>query len=148
MRKIVTWVIVADHQHAQVFNHDGPGHGIRRVEGMTFETHLERSHDLMTDRPGRKAGVGGAMRSMTPASDPHRAAGEKFIAGISVEIAKAATRKAFERLVLVAPPRALGEFRKALPDRVRKMVTAEIDEDLTKADESDLADRLADVLPI
>ncbi len=148
MRKTVTWVVVADHQHAHVFNHDGPGHGIRRVEGMTFETHLDRSHDLMTDRPGRKAAPGGAMRSMTPASDPHRAAGEKFIAGISAEIAKAATRKAFERLVLIAPPRALGELRKSLPDRVRKMVTAEIAEDLTKAGEKDLAGRLADVLPV
>jgi len=50
--------------------------------------------------------------------------------------------------VLIAPPRALGELRKSLPDKVRKMVTVEIDEDLTKAGESDLADRLADVLPI
>ncbi|PIW27525.1 MAG: hypothetical protein COW30_10185 [Rhodospirillales bacterium CG15_BIG_FIL_POST_REV_8_21_14_020_66_15] len=148
MKKTVTWIVVADHQHARVYAHEGPGRGLQAIDGMTFDTLLEPSRDMKTDRPGRKPASGGAIRSMTPAIDPHREAGEKFIGGVAKAVSGAAGRKAFERLVLIAPPRALGEFRKALPDKVRKMVTAELNEDQTKTTDKDLADRLGAVLAI
>lgn len=88
------------------------------------------------------------MRAMTPAVDPHREAGKQFIADVASSLAATAKEKAYARLVLVAPPRALGELRQALPAEVRKLVVAEIDEDLTKADENDLANHLADVLAV
>lgn len=148
MKKTVTWVVVTDHQHANVFSHDGPGHGIRRVDGMTFDTHLGRSHEIVTDRPGRKPGRGGSQRSVGARSDPHREAGRRFMQGVADAVTEASRAEVFDRLVLVAPPRALGELRKALPDKVRAQVTAEINEDLTKTAEKDLADRLGDVLAV
>ena len=44
-----------------------------------------------------------------------------------------ADRGAFQRLILVAPPRALGELRDSLPEAVRDRVVGELDLDLTKA---------------
>ncbi|MCF3628708.1 host attachment protein [Thalassospiraceae bacterium LMO-SO8] len=148
MKKTVTWIVVADHQQARAYAHDGPGRGIRAADGFVFDTHLDRSHDIMTDRPGRKPGTGGSQRSVGARSDPHREAGRQFMQNVANAIADASHAKAFSRLIVVAPPRALGELRTALPDNVRAKVIAEINEDLTKASQADLADRLGDVLAV
>lgn len=148
MKKTVSWIVVADHQHARAYAHDGAGQGIKPVEGWEFATHLQRTHDMVSDRPGRKPGVGGNPVAVPQHSDPNREAGRRFMKDIAGAIAKAAQDKVFDRLVLVAPPRALGELRQALPAAVHKMVIAELDEDLTKETLPALAARLGKVLPV
>lgn len=148
MKPTITWIVVADHQCVKTFENNGPGRGLSPVGQMTFETRLEPSREINTDRPGRKPAQGGAVRSMTPATDPHRAAGEAFVAQIAQSLTDAARENNFRRLILIAPPRALGELRKALPDTVRALVSAEIDEDLTKHSQADLTERLGDYLAV
>ena len=148
MKKTVSWIVVADHQHAKAYVHDGPGHGLVAVAGWEFATHLAASRDIVTDRPGRKPGTGGSQRAVPGHTDPHREAGRHFLHDVADALAKAAAAKTFERLVLIAPPRALGELRDALPDKVRALVIAERAEDLTKETPAQLAERLGDVLPV
>lgn len=148
MKKTVSWVLVADHQHANAYANDGPGHGIKPVEGWQFATRLQRSHDIVTDRPGRKPGTGGGQRTVPGRSDPHREAGRHFIQDVADALIQAAEAKTFQRLVLIAPPRALGELRENLPESVKGLVIAEWAEDLTKEPLPKLAERLGGVLPV
>jgi protein required for attachment to host cells len=142
MKKPVTWIVVADHQRARVY--EGAAPDVRPVAGMEFATHLHASRDIVSDKPGRGfAGRSGPQYGVEPKTDPHRDEARHFIAGIVARLDEAHGRGAFDRLVLVAPPRALGEFRKALPDAVRAKVTAEIAEDLTKEPTASLARHLA-----
>ncbi len=53
---------------------------------------------------------------------------------------------AFDRLVLVAAPRMLGDLRAAMSGNVQKQVVAEIDKDLTKLDETGLRNALNEIL--
>ena len=134
MKKIVTWVVVVDHQEAHAFANDGPGRGLQPVAGLSFRTHLKAGRDIMSDKPGRSFESGSAARhAVEPKTEPHREAGRRFINRV-VDALKAASEKSeFDRLVVIAPPRALGEFRKLLPAPLKGKVVGETAEDLTKA---------------
>jgi protein required for attachment to host cells len=149
VKSTVTWIVVADHQRAKVFENDGPGKGMREVPGLAFATHLHFDRDIVSDRPGRAfESSSGTPHGMEPRSDPHRLEGRRFVERVVDALDEAAKRGAFDRLVVVAPPRALGEFRQALPDRVRDKVVGELAEDLTKAPEGELPGHLGNYLAI
>lgn len=134
MKKNVTWVVVADHQHAHVFANDGPGKGLKPVDGLNLETHLKAGRDIMADKPGRSFESQGRSRhAVEPKSDPHREAGKRFINRVVDALEAASEKKDFDRLVVIAPPRALGEFRKLLPAPLKGKLIGETAEDLTKA---------------
>lgn len=134
MKKVVTWIVVADHQRARVLANGGPGRGLTPVAGMDFETHLKASRDIFADRPGRNVGGRGTARhGVPPRTDAHRLAAEQFVDRVAKALAAASKKGAYDQLVLIAPPRALGEFRKRLPAGVKGKVIGEVDEALTKA---------------
>lgn len=147
MKKTVTWVVVADHQRARVLANGGPGSGLTPVAGMDFETRLKPSRDIFADRPGRKAGSDGQARhAVPPRSDAHREAARRFVARVAKALASSANKGAYDRLVLIAPPKALGEFRKLLPAPVKDKVIGERAEDLTKEPVKALGRHVADFM--
>jgi protein required for attachment to host cells len=149
VKKNVTWVVVADHQRGHVFANEGPGRGLQPVEGMSFETHLATDHELVSDRLPRSINSqGGARHGIEPRVDPHRQEALRFISQIVEAIVGAAERQEFDRLLLIAPPRALGEIRKLLPHRVRDRVIGELDQDLTRASTESLREHVAPFLAV
>jgi protein required for attachment to host cells len=134
VKKTITWVVVADHQHGHAYQNDGPNRGLQPVDGFSFDTHLHPDREIVSDRPARVfSGAGGTPHAVEPKTDPHREEGERFVARMSAALASAYDRGAFQRLLLIAPPRALGEFRTHLAGKVREKIVAEIDRDLTRA---------------
>lgn len=140
----VTWILVADGQHATVYRHDGPGKGLLTVPEVGGSRAGLKAHDIMSDKPGRDRGFAGASGSagMTPRSDPHEAEEQRFTEHVAGQLDAAAAAKKFERLILVAPPRTLGILRHALAAPTKKLVNAELDKDLTKSGIPDLAKHL------
>lgn len=134
MRKTITWIVVADHQRARVLMNGGPGRGLRPVSGMDLQTHLKAGRDIAADRPGRSFESRGVARhAVQPRVDPHRQAAERFVERVAKALTAASENGDYDRLVLIAPPRALGEFRKLLPASVKGKLIGEVSEDLTKA---------------
>jgi protein required for attachment to host cells len=149
MEKIVTWVVVADHQHGHAFENDGPSRGLNPVEGFSFDTRLHAGRDLVTERPPRGfSPAAGTPHAIEPKVDPHREEGERFVSDVAAALTKASDAGQFHRLLLIAPPRALGEFRKHLPHRVRDKLLAEIDEDLTRAARAQIEAHVAPFLAV
>ncbi|HNB27398.1 MAG TPA: host attachment protein, partial [Alphaproteobacteria bacterium] len=60
----------------------------------------------------------------------------------------AAAGKAFDRLVLVAPPTTLGDLRMELGESTLKLVSGELAKDLTRHPEHELPQHLASVLAV
>jgi protein required for attachment to host cells len=60
----------------------------------------------------------------------------------------AAANKAFDRLILIAPPATLGDLRTELGDAARKLVSAELAKDLTRHAEQELPQHLSEVLAV
>jgi protein required for attachment to host cells len=132
MKKIITWILIANGTQARVVEHGGPGKGIATVKGMEWSIEPLQSRDIDTDRPGRAHGSGGSPRSaIEPQTDPAQYREAQFMRTIAAELDRQAQDGAFDRLVIAAAPIALGNLRKQLSDNVRKSVVAELDKDLT-----------------
>jgi protein required for attachment to host cells len=112
-----TWIVVADGARARLFEQLRPGAAIveresfaRRAEpAAQARDRLSRTHDSIG--PGRHA--------IEPRQTPHEAAERAFLDEVSEEIARYALARAFKRLILCAPPKAMGELRQKLPRRLR-----------------------------
>jgi protein required for attachment to host cells len=98
-------------------------------------------------RAGSREDVGGQRHGMEPRTDPQRYAEYAFARDLSDHLEKAANEHRFDRLVLVAAPKALGDLRDLLPKTVHGKIVAEIDKDLTNIPTRDLGKHLDAHLP-
>jgi protein required for attachment to host cells len=80
---------------------------------------------------------------MEPRHDPHELEKESFGRYVASVVNAAAGRKAFDQLVLVAPPRALGVLRAALDEHARGRLVGEVAKDLVRMP----LDKLVEHLP-
>lgn len=151
MKPTVTWILVADGKRAQLYRNDGPAHGLARVPNGSFELDLPPTHAgaAISERPGRvQESATSARHGIEPRVDPRRAVKAAFAAELAGKLDAELARGAFQRLVLVAPPRVLGELREHLSPRGRAAVAVEINKDLTHLGLPALAERIGKVLAV
>jgi protein required for attachment to host cells len=147
MKSVKTWILIADGARARVLLNEGPGRGIQVVEGLVFHGDHSATHDLVSDREGRSYSSHGPGRSaIEPHSDPHRELKKTFVHGLARMLARELEQHAYERLVIVAPPVALGDLRAAISDHVRSKVVSEVAHDLTKLPNDEIAVHLKGIL--
>jgi protein required for attachment to host cells len=125
-------VLVADGKKMLFFRNEGD------ADFPKLEMERKREHedapdrDLKTDGPGRTFdNSGGAGRSAYQETDYHQMEEDKFAAQTAEMLRKRALRNEFESLIIVAPPKTLGELRKHYHKEVEKRLTAEVAKDLT-----------------
>jgi protein required for attachment to host cells len=126
-----TWVLVADGEKALFLRNDGGGADPALTVARVEQQDNPKQADQVTDRPGRRADVGAGQRSAMEETDWHQLAKDRFAAEMSDILVRMVRRGRIARLVLVAPPRSLGELRGQLDDSVLKIVVAEIPKTLT-----------------
>lgn len=149
VRKIVTWVVVADGARARVFVNDGVGKGVRELEDRSFVGARRQNQDIQADKPGRTFDSAGQGRhSMEPRTDPRQHEEREFLRDVVDWLTTHAQKNEFERLVLIAAPRALGDMRSLLPKVVQNKVIGEIAKDLTRAGAADIERQLGKVLAV
>jgi protein required for attachment to host cells len=138
-----TWVVVADGTRARLFNR----HKNRKLE--EFDVLLSPEHrlhegDLVSDRGGRASdsnGAGGnAMGNRNSAKNREM---ENFARRLALRLERGRTSGEVGRLVLVAPPRFLGQLRASLSVSASDLVALSIDKELTMLS----ADKLEHHLP-
>lgn len=126
-----TWILVADGEKALFLENIGdgelPNFEIRRVE----EQDNPPSREQGANRPGRMNDGGTAHRSAVEDTDWHQLGKERFAAELAEMLYKMAHRGTFEKLVVVAPPKILGEMRQQLHKEVQDRIVGEIAKDLT-----------------
>jgi protein required for attachment to host cells len=150
MKKTVTYILVADGARARLYVNHGVGKGLQPVSGATHKADLHHhDRDILADKPGRAYNsVGEGRSAMEPQTEWHRFEKHKFAREMAKVLDAAAAGKAFDRLVLVAPPATLGDLRTELSDVTRRMVTAELPKDLTRHAEQELPAHLEGVLAL
>lgn len=141
-----TWIIIADASRARILERQNRNGPLREVEGARLEQHVPPSHEIGDDRPGRTMVSGGAVRhAYTARTDPHREAKRDFIKDLARRLDESLTTGAFDKLILIAPPQALGDLRAALSAPVARRVIGELHKDLTKTPDHEIAPHLADL---
>jgi protein required for attachment to host cells len=151
-----TWILIADGARARVLAHDRKSRTLSPAFPHEFTGSTAQSKEIASDRQGRSfesAGrgqpgdAGGQGRhAMEPRTDPQRHAEYAFARELAHHLQDAANNHRFDRLVLVAAPKTLGDLRGLLPATVKKMISAELDKDLTNLPERDLPKHLESVL--
>ena len=126
------WVLVGDGRRALFLeNHGDPDLlDLRVIEARVEDNPATR--DQGTDAPGRAFASRGGPRSSLETTDWHELEKEHFADRIAETINKAAELGEMKEVVLIAPPRVLGELRKHLSVKAQAKVKGEIDKDLTR----------------
>ena len=145
MRK--TWVVVADNSRARIFTAETPSSPLIEVDSIVHPEARMHDRDITSDLPGRGAGGGGARHSYeteTDAKDHENAGFAKRIAGFLDEARKS---DKFKQLIIVAAPSLLGNLRGDLNDQTRKMVSLELDKNLSQLSPTDIRKHMPEFLP-
>ena len=137
------WVLVGDGRRALFLeNHGDPDLlDLRVIEARVEDNPATR--DQGTDAPGRAFASRGGPRSSLETTDWHELEKEHFADRIAETINKAAESGEMKEVVLIAPPRVLGELRKHLSVKAQAKVKGEIDKDLTRHPISEIEKALA-----
>ncbi len=127
-----TFVVVADGKKMLFFRNEGD------AEFLKLEVERKREQELLADRDLKRDGAGrtfdasgGAGRSAYEETDFHQLEEDRFAAETAEMLKNRALRKEFESLIIVAPPKTLGELRKHYHKEVEKRLAGEIAKDLT-----------------
>lgn len=142
----VTWVVVADGARARFFVNEGAGTGLRQMPETVMEGDRGLPHEMYDQKPGRGfASRGGQRHGMEePASrDPVERA---FLKQVLDRLEEAQRDGAFDRLVIVAAPIALGEIRETIAAPLQGVLIETFDKDLTRAPLEDVARLVADTV--
>ncbi len=125
-----TWVLVADGGKALVLRNAGtPMHP--QIEVVRSGAHDNPpTREQGDDRPGRTNESTGMRRSSMEAPDLHQREERRFLAAALTALAGDLSTGAFKRLLIVAPPIALGMIRDEMPAHLSGVVTASLDKDL------------------
>ena len=144
MKKVTTWVLVADSSHARVFENTGPGTGLAPVPEGSMERQSRPDREIASDRPGRSFDSHGQGRhAMAYGTDPAEHEKREFARVVAVWIDDAAQSGKFDRLVVVAAPKTLGDLRSMLSPAAQKRLACDLDKDLTASDASEIIDALS-----
>jgi protein required for attachment to host cells len=127
-----SYVLVADGAKMLFFRNEGDAQNLD-LKIVTGEQQADKAdHEIKTDQAGRlpaSPGKGGA--STAGEADFHQQAEDRFAAEAAGWINRAAVANEFENLIIIAPPRTLGELRKHLHKQAEGKISAEIAKDLT-----------------
>jgi len=151
MKKAVTWILVADGARARVLRGEGrgPALAIAREPVAEFARQIPPGREIMADRPGRAFDSAGQGRhAMVPPSDPRELEETKFLREVVAYLEKSNNDHTFDRLVLVAPPAALGTLRATLSKPLAGKVAGEINKDLTQIPVHDMGKHLGGVMGV
>lgn len=123
-------VLVADGEKMLFFRNEG--------EALAPQLSVERNlvqdnppdREQKTDAPGRGHSPGPG-RSAHEETDYHRLEKDRFAADTAEMLNRWALRNDYESLIVVAPPRTLGELRKHYHKETEKRIAGEVPKDLT-----------------
>jgi protein required for attachment to host cells len=90
-----------------------------------------KDSDQKSDAPGLSYSSAGHGRNTVDEVDFHQQAEDRFAVDAADLLKRRALANEFESLIIVAPPRTLGELRKHYHSEVSARITGELDKDLT-----------------
>jgi len=125
-------VFVGDGKKALVLRNEGDAQLVNLKTERVFTDANPATRDQGADRPSRSFSSVGAGRSSVQQTDWHKIEEHRFAHEMAATLERIVRERGVQALVVVAPPRALADLRKAFHPDVKKKIIAEIDKDLTK----------------
>jgi protein required for attachment to host cells len=124
-------VLVGDGRRAMFLRNVGTALKPKLALQQLLHHETAPTRDLGTDRPGRAVPGPGFAKSAMEETDWHRLEENRFVHSVLEALSREALSEPRVRIVVVLPPKALGELRAGMNKTLRKHVMAEIPQDLT-----------------
>lgn len=124
-------VLVADGRKMLFLRNEGDEAYPNLVVETATEQDNPATRDQATDAAGGASSTQGAARSSVEPTDFHQIEEDRFAATAADMLKTRALANDLESLIIVAPPKTLGELRKHYHKAVSDRLAAEIDKDLT-----------------
>ncbi|MEX6725358.1 host attachment protein [Parapedomonas caeni] len=143
------WIVIADGQRARIVRLiRGARPAIEDVLPFDWVNADLLAQHLDSGALGSgQASAGSSIRhGVEPRNDPRRQSKQAFATRLADYLSARVADHAAAPMVLIAAPATLGDIRAALSDTARAQVVREIDKDLTKEPEEQLAAHLIDLL--
>jgi len=124
-------VLVADGRKMLFLRNEGDATHPNLVVEHAEEQDNPSTSDQTTHRAGQASSPRGGVQSSVEPTDFHQIEEDRFAAEAADMLKKRAFANDYESLIIVAPPRTLGELRKHYHKEVSDRLTGELDKDLT-----------------
>lgn len=125
------FVLVADGRKMLFFRNEGDDAFPNLLVERKREQDNAADRDQKTDSAGSHAGPSGTGASAYEETDFHQLEEQRFAADAAEMLKKRALANEYEQLIVIAPPKTLGELRKHYHKEVEKRLTGEVAKDLT-----------------
>jgi protein required for attachment to host cells len=165
----ILWILVADGKQARFFEHReedriapagtlGPGqYGYKKgvntavlapLPEMNLRAEPLESYQINPEKHGAGDGsIPSHRHTRMPHGDTKDEIKQNFMRAIAARLEQASIGKRFDRLVIAAPPREMGELRALLNPHIRKHLVAEIPEELTRLSPHELLAHITKYFP-
>jgi len=143
MKRVNTWILIADGGKARVLVSEGRGSKLTEYVKMRLNADdLPEAH-VETERPGRVHESAGPARHAIEPRMPHKRQIETdFARHVARQLEQELSN--FDRLVIVAAPKTLGDLRQFISAAVEKKLEATVSKDLTNTPDQDIPGLLGD----
>lgn len=126
-----TLVLVTDGRKLLFLRNQGDGEYMNLVVEKASERDDKPDRELSTDEPGSVFQSGSPGRSSYEETDFHQLEEDRWVHDAADKVNSRALKNDFDKLVIIAPPKALGELRKKLHKETEKRTILEIDKEMT-----------------
>ncbi|MBW0145106.1 host attachment family protein [Sphingomicrobium clamense] len=126
-----TLVMVTDGRRLLFLRNEGDREHMNLVVEKATERDDAPDRELSTDEPGSVFSSGSTARSSYEETDFHQLEENRWVHDAADKVNGRALSNDFDELVIIAPPKALGELRKKLHKETEKRTILEIDKEMT-----------------
>ena len=124
-------VLVADGRKMLFLRNEGDNDYPNLVVENAQEQDNPATRDQATDSAGRASSPQGGVQSSVEPTDFHQIEEDRFAADAADFLKTGALKNTYDSLIVVAPPKTLGELRKHYHKEVTSRLKGELDKDLT-----------------
>jgi protein required for attachment to host cells len=126
-----SWVVVCDGAKALILQNAGDAELLNLQVHETLTQPNEADREIGTDKPGRSHAADGMSGSAVEEISWHDQAEEQFLKEVATRLDELVHEKEAKRIVIVAPPKALGALRANFSADVQAAISVEVPKDLT-----------------
>ncbi|ATB35756.1 hypothetical protein CYFUS_001170 [Cystobacter fuscus] len=136
------WILVANASRARLFSTDERAEKWDLREEFFHEESRQRSSELLEQPDNPNAGHLSKPQSENQPDARQQLEHQRFARQLSERLERGINDRAFDRVVIAAPPEFLGMLRKAISPRVQQRLMLDMRADYTHVPVKDLPERI------
>ncbi|MFA6051437.1 MAG: host attachment protein [Methylobacter sp.] len=142
-----TWILVADNSRARIFTAETPSSPLEEIDDLSHSEGRLHDREMTTDLPGKIKSAGAGGHTFEQPTDPKKHEADVFAHSVANYLEDAHNANKFKQLLIIAEPSFLGLLRNQLPEQIKRLVSFELDKNLTKHSAEDIRQHLPEHLP-